>query len=199
MAIHSRWEKTVPTLLDRLVESSPVGAERGGGEMFVSPQRYLESVKRDLLWLLKTEVQRSSEIPVDDLRESVARGFRPAESGELFEPKFLADFPHASNSVVAYGIPALRGDLGMRTAGPELIRNIERAIRMFEPRLNPKTLRVRLVPQDEADSDGATVSSLAFVIEGDVKMKPLPEHLLLKASFTPALAQWRIEGVAHGS
>lgn len=171
---------------------------RGGGELFVSPQRYLSSVKRDLLWLLKTEVQRTSEIPVEDQRETAAGSPRRDANG-LFESRFLADYPQASSSVLAYGVPALKGDLGIRGAGPELVRNIERAIRLFEPRLDPRTLRVRLLPQAAGEEDGSTVSTVAFEIEGDVKLNPIAEHLLLQAFFSPALSQWRIEGVVSGS
>lgn len=191
----TRWDKTLPTLLDRLIGSEA----REGGSVFVSPQRYLESVKRDLLWLLKTEVQRTSEVPASE-PVGASVGFRsPGDGKRPSATRFLADYPQANTSVLAYGVPALKGDLGMRTAGPELVLNVERAIRAFEPRLDPSTLRVRLLPSDEVESGGATVSSLAFEIEGDVRMKPLPEHLLLKALFTPALMQWHIEGVAHGS
>src|ERR1044071_4817609 len=109
MNIQSRWERTVPTLLDRLVENS--SATSGGGDMFVSPQRYLETVKRDLLWLLKTEVQRASEISLDDAGSPHARRCRSADSGDLFETKFLANYPYASNSVLAFGIPKARTEL----------------------------------------------------------------------------------------
>jgi type VI secretion system protein ImpF len=191
----TRWDKTLPTLLDRLIDDGPAD----GRSLFVSPQRYLESVKRDLLWLLKTEVQRSSEIPAEDRNPTGSRtGSRP-RIGRSFGTRFLADYPNANESILAYGVPALKGDLGMRAAGPELVANVERAIRVFEPRLDPRTLRVRLLPQDDSEGDAATVSALSFEIEGDVRMKPLPEHLLLKALFTPALAHWHIEGVSHGS
>jgi type VI secretion system protein ImpF len=197
MTASTRWDKTLPTLLDRLVDSGPAN----GASLFVSPQRYLESVKRDLLWLLKTEVQRSSESAAEERRQPGAGVRATGGKGRSLGTRFRAEYPNANESVLAYGVPALKGDLGMRALGPELVANVERAIRVFEPRLDPQTLRVRLLPHDdsEGEDDGATVSSLAFEIEGDVRMKPLPEHLLLKALFTPALAQWHIEGVSYGS
>ena len=176
MATISRWDKTLPCLLDRISEGNV------SKDVFVSPQRYLESVRRDLYWLFKTEVSRTTEMLVDR-----ATG------------KSLADFENASVSVLAYGVPKLSGEHGVNTLGAELARTVERAIRIFEPRIDPGTLRVRPASQTEGEQPDSTVSIFGFEIEGNVRMKPVPEHLLLKAYYVPAITQWRMEGMALGS
>jgi predicted component of type VI protein secretion system len=167
--------------------------------LFISPQRYLETVRRDLFWLLKTEVTRPAEVLLED---SFALGVSAAKAREGFEDDVaprLADFPNTSASVLAFGVPAQRGGQGLRSTGLELARAVERAIRLFEPRIDPRTLRVQVAEPSQDAGEESNASTIGFRIEGDVRMKPVPEHLLLQAYFLPALAQWRIEGVAHGS
>jgi type VI secretion system protein ImpF len=176
MAITSRWDKTLPCLLDRIT-----GGE-GPKDTFVSPQRYLSSVRRDIYWLLRTEVGRASQMLLDE------------NSG-----KSLADFPNARSSVIAYGVPKSSGEQGLVSLETELLRLIEKAIETFEPRIVRGTLRVRRSVKAENDSQDSTASNFSFEIECDVRMKPLPEHLLLKAHYSPATTQWRMEGVALGS
>ena len=190
----SRWERTMPSLLDRLIENGSPDKPSDSGDSFISPQRYLESVRRDLNWLLKTEVTSAAEVYLS--RASSGWGETDKEREQLQEDASpcLADFPMASASVLAYGIPAQRGERGLRSVGLELVKAVEKAIRNFEPRIDPATLRVRLATNSEGTLEESSVSTLGFEIEGDVRMKPVPEHLLLKAFFMPALAQWRIEG-----
>jgi type VI secretion system protein ImpF len=176
MATLSRWDKTLPCLLDRISEGDALR------DAFISPQRYLESVRRDLYWLLKTEVARTTEMLVDRV------------SG-----KSLADYSEASKSVLAYGVPKLSGEHGVNSLGVEIARTVERAIRIFEPRIDPGTLRVRPASKAENEQQDSTVSVFGFEIEGDLRMKPVPEHLLLKAYYVPATTQWRMEGIALGS
>lgn len=114
------------------------------------------------------------------------------------DPLSLADYPNASRSVLAYGVPAQRGEHGFQPAAVELARAIEQAIRVFEPRIDPKSLKVRVVPAEGGESEENSVASFCYQIEGQVRLKPLPENLLLKAWYNPAFAQWRIEGEDHG-
>ena len=162
---------------------------------FVSPQRYVDSVRRDLSWLLKTEVSRPADTLLRDSLPLEAGG----EDGSFEEnAPSLADFPQAAASVVAYGVPVMKGEYGLRVTSEELRRSVEQAIRVFEKRINPRTLKVRLAA-DAAGSDGGTVSIFGFDIECDVIMRPLPEHLVLRAYYSPAFAQWRLEGSGHGT
>jgi type VI secretion system protein ImpF len=176
MATLSRWDKTLPCLLDRISEGD------ASKDVFVSPLRYLESVRRDLYWLFRTEVSRTTEMLVDRVTG-----------------KSLADFENASISVLAYGVPKLSGEHGVNSLGVELARTVERAIRIFEPRIDPGTLRVRPAAKTEGEQQDGTVSVFGFEIEGDVRMKPVPEHLSLKAYYVPAITQWRMEGIPLGS
>ena len=79
------------------------------------------------------------------------------------------------------------------------MRAVEQAIRMFEPRIDPLTLRVTLISEETQAPEESSVASFGFKIVGQIKMKPLPEALMVQAYYTPAFAQWRIESVTNGS
>jgi type VI secretion system protein ImpF len=51
------------------------------------------------------------------------------------------------------------------------------AIRAFEPRIDPDTLRVRM-----RGSDGEGNTALVFEIEGELWAQPVPLHLFLETS-----------------
>ena len=187
----TRLDRTLPSLLDRLTGGDGGDADSVGG--FVSTTRYLKSVRRDVAWLLRTDAPQPTEMLLPD-PEPDAVGYSGAEGSK----RCLADFPNASKSVLMYGVPLLRGVQENRLSGKDLAQALERAIKTFEPRIDPVTLRVRLVPPSGNGSEGMMVSVFGFEIEARVRMKPLPEHLVMKASYAPALAQWQIEGLGHG-
>jgi type VI secretion system lysozyme-like protein len=187
--VPNRRDKVLPSLLDRLLATPYSGAGKG---LFVSPERYLESIRRDLYWLLKTEVSRTEDVLLSNPD--------PGESASsLGESRTLAEFPQASASVLSYGVPAQRGTQGMRSRGGDLVRAIKTAIQRFEPRIDPNSVRVTTAADAEAQSGEVASGLMEFNIRGIVRMKPVSEELMLKAIYQPALAQWRIEGVANES
>lgn len=125
----------------------------------VSPERLQAFVLRDLTWLLNT----------DQLRWQADRTSDPASSTAAFD---IEAYPHAAASVVNFGIPALAG----RTAiDPEVVaRDLEQAIRRFEPRLRAGTVKVR--PVAEAQAGHVT----AFDIEAVLWSQPVPLRLLMR-------------------
>lgn len=200
MPAYSRWDRTTPSLLDRLSGNSHPDRSNGGIEdFFLTPQRYLETVRRDLLWLLKTETACPSTVQLGDPLAQFPRGSRDKRPLDEDLLTTLADFPNASSSVIAFGVPAFTGSAGSRSAAQQLERAIEKSIRQFEQRIDRRTLRVKLTPQLEAANAGNTVSTFGFEIEVDICMKPQTEHLQFKAYYTPAFSQWRIEGGSNGS
>ena len=123
--------------------------------MVVSPERLQACVLRDLTWLLNTEQLSGQSDGASD---------RAAFDIEAY--------PHAAASVVNFGIPALAG----RTAiDPEVVaRDLEQAIRRFEPRLRAGTVRVRPVAEAQVGH------LIAFDIEAVLWSQPVPLRLLMR-------------------
>jgi type VI secretion system protein ImpF len=123
--------------------------------MVVSPERLQACVLRDLTWLLNTEQLSGQSDGASD---------RAAFDIEAY--------PHAAASVVNFGIPALAG----RTAiDPEVVaRDLEQAIRRFEPRLRAGTVKVRPVAEAQVGH------LIAFDIEAVLWSQPVPLRLLMR-------------------
>ena len=123
--------------------------------MVVSPERLQACVLRDLTWLLNTEQLSGQSDGASD---------RAAFDIEAY--------PHAAASVVNFGIPALAG----RTAiDPEVVaRDLDQAIRRFEPRLRAATVRVRPVAESQVGH------LIAFDIEAVLWSQPVPLRLLMR-------------------
>ena len=121
----------------------------------VSPERLQACVLRDLTWLLNTEQLSGQSDGASD---------RAAFDIEAY--------PHAAASVVNFGIPALAG----RTAiDPEVVaRDLDQAIRRFEPRLRAGTVRVRPVAESQVGH------LIAFDIEAVLWSQPVPLRLLMR-------------------
>lgn len=54
----------------------------------------------------------------------------------------LHDYAHSESSVLNYGLPSLSQRISINTDPLTLARHIQRIITSFEPRLDPKTIRV---------------------------------------------------------
>lgn len=54
----------------------------------------------------------------------------------------LHDYAHSESSVLNYGLPSLSQHIPINTDPLMLARHIQRIITSFEPRLDPKTIRV---------------------------------------------------------
>ena len=146
--------KLNPTLFDKLTLSDRVTAilDEGRTEMQdataravarprIDIDRYTESalratVRRELGWLLNT-VQLSA---VHD----------------------LSRVPHVQTSVLNYGLPDLTGRVSTAKAVQARAKDIEAAIRIFEPRLDPTKISVQATPGVGPDN------AVAYVIQGDI-------------------------------
>src|SRR2546426_8901626 len=116
MASLTRWERTVPSLLDRLTENGGPGQPANPDELFVTPQRFLESIRRDLVWLLKTEITRPSEVPLEDrAADQGPEAMRERPNEDPAPQPHLGDFPQTCASALAFGVPSLRGGQGLRS------------------------------------------------------------------------------------
>lgn len=113
-----------------------------------SLERLEDCVKRDLSWLFNT-----TNLCLDEDEQN--------------------SFDEIKSSVLNYGLPDLTG----KTASSINIRELEKILRQtilnFEPRLNPKKLKVVL----HADDSLMNHNSLVFEISGELLTQPYPTHL----------------------
>lgn len=122
----------------------------------LSRRAYQETVVRDLQWLLNTISPLSREA---------------AET-----------YPHLSDSVLNYGIPATTGASMTESELESLANDIKQAIVTFEARVLPDSLSVEVLGNREA----AIRSQLVFRISASFWFDPFPVELSL-------LAQWDVE------
>ena len=143
-------DRMQPFLLDRLTDDSSDQTKESRDKNVFSPRQVKESLMRDLAWLLNTPAPREAD--------------------------GLGAFPQVVSSVLNYGIPDLTGLTASAVSGPDLERNVMRAILHFEPRFAKHSLSIRLLTGDE--SLGANV--MALEIRGEVLANPMPEPLYIK-------------------
>ena len=148
--------------LDRLVDLDPKAAADAPTTLASSARAFKASVRRDLEWLLNTR-----RIP-----EAV-----PEQLTEL------------TRSLYAYGLPDIssmsRDSMEVRT---KLLRQVERTIAQFEPRL--ARVRVSLVEQE---TDNAR-RELRFVIEGTLRMDPNPEQVIFDTVLEISSGEYEVKG-----
>ena len=146
--------KLNPTLFDKLTLGDRVTPlldegrselqginERASARPGVDIDRYTESavrtsVRREIGWLLNTV--------------------------HLGATQNLSRTPHVQTSVLNYGLPDLTGRASTERSVQGRSRQIEEAIRTYEPRLDPKSVRGAAQPVVGMDN------AIAYVINGDI-------------------------------
>lgn len=147
-------QRLTPSLFDKLVadleisgltssngEAAEVSRENFRHYSVPKLERFNEAalratVRRELAWLLNTT---------------------NLEAVEDLEP-----YPHVQVSVLNYGLPDLTGKALTRRQILQRAREIRKAVRLFEPRLDRESLTV------EATEDPETPNALVFTIQGDI-------------------------------
>jgi type VI secretion system protein ImpF len=159
-------ERLQPCLLDRLTDEEPDKREESRAQRVVSHQKYRRGVLRDLEWLFNS----SAYLSVEGL--------------EAFR---LKDFPNAARSVINYGTRQLCGATSLDL--DRLQEELTEAIRVFEPRISPRTLTIHVNKERNL---------VMFEIEGEVWANPLPEHLHIKTSVDLETGQCLLGDAPHG-
>jgi type VI secretion system protein ImpF len=149
----SNRERLQPSLLDRLTDKEPQSQRETRADRVMSVTELRECVRRDWMWLLNTPHLESVQPEVQSLSR-VAR------------------------SVLNFGMPDGTGHTVSNIDTEALERKLREVVCAFEPRLSPKTVRVRVV----ADTHEMSHNAMSFVIEGDLWAQPIPVPLLLKTS-----------------
>lgn len=149
-----------PSVLDRLLQ--PKG---GVSHPTIGLREVKAAVARDLQWLLNA-------------KNVVAR-----------EPG-LSGLPEARASVLTYGIP----DYSMLSFDSSndvrrITTEIANAIRVFEPRLVPATVRVTMLQRDPNEE-----SSMRFRIEGTLHVEPLSEPVFFDSTLQTSTGEVAVDG-----
>ncbi|MDP6719694.1 MAG: type VI secretion system baseplate subunit TssE [Pirellulaceae bacterium] len=144
-------ERLQPSLLDRLTDDAPRSRVESHEKRVLTAAQLQESVVRDLSWLLNTV--------------------------NLACCQDLTNFPLLQQSVINYGVPALSGALASGLDPHLLAQQIAAAIRSFEPRLLPDSIRV----STQLAEHDMSVNAVRFLIEAILWSQPLPIELFLRA------------------
>lgn len=135
---------------------------RDGG-VVVAPDVLREAVRRDIEMLFNIE-----RLEADYL-------FTEKEARRYDSPsQILEDFPEVRRSVVNYGVPSFSGKLGSDFDTDLLARELREVLTVFEPRLRPDSLRVKVKVGSK--------SGMRIEIDGLLLMSPAPERLRLSTA-----------------
>jgi len=154
-------ERLQPSLLDRLTDAEPDSQREPIEARVLTKQQLRAAVLRDLSWLFNTS----------RAEPDVVRG----------DPAIVAHWKeavHARVSVMNFGIPSLSGITMSTMQFGALEFAIRQAILQFEPRIDPKTLAVKV--HREAGFN-IQHNSLRLIIRGHMWNQPVPLELLLAA------------------
>jgi type VI secretion system protein ImpF len=154
-------ERLQPSLLDRLTDADTTAAREAIEARVLSKNQLRAAVLRDLSWLFNT-----------------ARQEPDAASADVDSVAMWREAPHARNSVMNFGIPALSGTTMSSMQFGNLEQAIRNAIIQFEPRIDPKTLAVEV---NRGTGFNFTHNSLRLIIRGHMWNQPVPLELLLSA------------------
>ncbi len=146
----ARGERLQPSLLDRLTDHAPDQKRESLDQQTLTMQQLRQAVLRDLAWLMNTT---------------------NLSGGEDF-----GETPLAARSTLNFGVPAFTGLVAADGAGLESL--LADAIRTFEPRIRPETVRVRARPSREEEF----LPALVFEISGELWAQPVPQQLFLETS-----------------
>jgi len=162
MADRTITERLQPSLLDRLTDTEPENRTESRDDRVIDIRRLREIIVRDLSWLLNTNNQ-DSQIDADL-------------------------YPHASRSVLNYGVREVSGDFASAGRAERMRASIQRAVEWFEPRVKQGTLNVTLRVEEKV---AQTV--VVFDIHADMWAQPLPMELYLRSEVDVTTGNIRVE------
>jgi type VI secretion system protein ImpF len=144
-------DRLQPALLDRLTDDDAKSPVESTEARVINRNRLRELVLRDLAWLFNATAPGVSSID-------------------------WTGAPHARNSVLNYGLPALSGQTASTIDPLVLQARVKQAILDHEPRILPATLTVEaLISADQMDHH----NQIGFRISGQLWAQPVPLELLL--------------------
>ena len=159
-------DKLQPCLLDRLTDEDPGARDESRSQRIISIQRYRAGVLRDLEWLFNSI------------------GHFPDES--TGESRF-ADFEDAYRSVINFGVRQLYGRLAPDVE--QIEKELFDALVTFEPRINRRTLNIRVKIERNV---------LSIELTGELWVNPLPERLFIKTELDLESSECSTKEAGHG-
>jgi len=151
----------ITPVLDRLINEDPAISRepyKSRNEVLSDMRR---SVRRDLEHLLNT--RRRPLVPVEGLDE-------------------------IEDSVLTYGLPDIAAqNLGSAHGRSALVRELERTIRMFEPRFS--SVEVELI-----DNQAHLDRTLRFRINALLRAHPAPEPVVFDSAYEPDSGAFEVKG-----
>jgi type VI secretion system protein ImpF len=160
-------DRLQPVLLDRLIDDQPGKSDESRERRVMNMSQIRQAILRDLEYLLNTPA-------------------RP-------EGDPIYDYPLASTSVLNFGTATFSGRTTSDQARERLRAGVERAIGVFEPRLQPGTVRVKRVERTE---EASGLVAVGFEVSGDIHPLPMPDNLFVRTEIDLELNQWKMEGGA---
>ncbi len=146
------------SVLDRLIDEDPKNSAEAPRTRAQSLRQFKSAVCRDLEWLLNSR-----------------RTIEPATG------------PETARSVYQYGFMDISSKSALSSQDyNDLVREMEAAIAVFEPRL--KRVRVRLEPGGEGRE------RLRFVIEGLLCLDPVPEPVVFDTMLELGKREYEVRG-----
>jgi type VI secretion system lysozyme-related protein len=147
-------DKLQPALLDRLTDEFPNKRTEAVHQRTMNADALRKSVLRDLLWLLNT----------------------PAASSEID----FAGLGDARHSVINFGVASVSGRVISEVEWHVLERSLHEAISIFEPRIDPQTLKVQVI-HDDSEKLLDRHNIITLEIGGVLLSNPYPVSLLLRS------------------
>lgn len=160
MAQLNSRDRLQPSLLDRLIDSSPAEKLEGVDARVLSRQQLRAAVLRDLSWLLNATRAEPDE-----------------GSNRTDEVALWAANGEARQSVLNFGMPAFAGTTLSSMDAQAIERAVETAIRQYEPRIDPVTLNVSV----RLGNEDTSLNIVQITIRGLLWSQPVPLELLLSA------------------
>jgi type VI secretion system protein ImpF len=145
-------ERLQPSLLDRLTDNAPAQKRESFDQQALTMQQLRQAVLRDLGALLNATNLASLEE--------------------------LEATPLAARSTLNYGIPGFAGMIESAGRIVQLEKELAEAIKLYEPRIRPQTLKVRA----RGSLPGEANPALVFEIEGELWAQPVPLQLFLETA-----------------
>jgi type VI secretion system protein ImpF len=149
------------SVLDRLIDTNPDASSDPPANRSQSVRQLKASLRRDLEWLLNSR-RNPEEVP------------------ETYEELFRSLYNYGFPDVTSMGLNSPRDK-------QRLLRLIEQAIEIFEPRLTQ-------VHVGAIDNTGSGPRILRFQIEGMLKMDPAPEQILFDTVLQLNSGEYQIKG-----
>lgn len=152
-------QRLTPTLFDKLVADTKMSGLRK------SEAKIAEAETSDV----SSEVFKYCSVPqLERFNEAALRMTIRREIAWLLNTVnydsggALDAYPEVQTSVINYGVPDLAGQIHDRRTVVQRARDIRKAIRAFEPRIEPQTLAVEAVETREK------VNTVTYLIKGDI-------------------------------